>query len=209
MKENSSSVLLIIILIIIVAVFILFMNRIIAKNKNIETITPITVPTTVSDLDLNYKNNFTITTNNTEINNKSNITDKTKILVNGGESTDPRLIKIVEIFNNTFSKEINAGGDIAYASIIQPNKINVYTYGEGLSYNVEFDLNDDILSTQIYKNGDGVGLLIKSMIGFMVADCVAQMKGYPQRTLSILMTSDKNVTNYTLEKEGIELKAIR
>lgn len=84
-----------------------------------------------------------------------------------------------------------------------------FQVGEGLSYTVEFELNNDILAAEIYKSNDSLGITLKSLMAIMLIDCVGQMKGYQPRDLTYAISYNEGVENYTLEKEGVEIKELR
>ena len=193
MKEYLKNILLIILTIIIIFTLIICIYKHIStlKNNNVENL--------VTEFPKNVKNNF-------ETNSNNIIKNKEKIILDDN-TNDSRLIQIVDLFNNSYSKEMEESGYTAYASV-QSNKINVITNGAGLNYNIEYILNNDILSTKI-DSGYSKEIMIKTIITIMIMDCTAQMKGYKQGDLIKNVSNAEELIGYTLEKEGMKLSETR
>lgn len=125
------------------------------------------------------------------------------------ESTeDPVLVQIVDRFNScSATQEMRQLGYTMNATT-QENRINVVSSGDGLYFNVIFVRNDNILSTEIRHNTvEPRSTLIKTLLGINLVDCVSQLKGYPERTLTLAL-NEEVASNYTLENEGVEIKSL-
>ena len=93
-------------------------------------------------------------------------------------------------------------------AMAQSNTLNVFSSGDGLYFNVKFTLEDNILFTEIEDNEiEPREPMIRTMLGIILFDCVSQTKGYPERALTQALNDDIAM-NYTLENEGVELKAL-
>lgn len=119
---------------------------------------------------------------------------------------DDRLTQITNIFNNCNTvKQMIAQGYTMSASA-RTNGITISSSGNGLYYTVEFELNNDILSTQIeYDKQEYRNSLIKLYLALPLVDSVGQMKGYADKTLFNALNKEE-AKNYTLENEGVEIK---
>ena len=87
----------------------------------------------------------------------------------------------------------------------QDNKILLSSSGVGINYSVEFILNNNILSTEILIT-DSIGQA-KMICAVVLADCIAQLKGYSERTLTNALNDEISAT-YTLSNQGIELRPL-
>ena len=91
---------------------------------------------------------------------------------------------------------------------MEENKLKVFTSGDGLSFDIEFEIYDNILFTEIYCNEDEPRITaIELTLAISVVDCVGQMKGYPQRELAVALGAEQAL-NFTIDNEGIEMKQI-
>ena len=125
-----------------------------------------------------------------------------------GDVTDPMLIQIADRYNScSVTQEMRQLG-YTMDAIAEGNRINVVSTGEGLYFNVSFLRNDNILSTEIRSNATDTRLImIKILLGVTLVDCVAQVKGYPERTLTNALSEDAAMY-YTLENEGVEMEVL-
>lgn len=151
----------------------------------------------------------------TEWENVQDVSDSTGGVENNNgetnveESTeDPVLVQIVDRFNScSATQEMRQLGYTMNATT-QENRINVVSSGDGLYFNVIFVRNDNILSTEIRHNTvEPRSTLIKTLLGINLVDCVSQLKGYPERTLTLAL-NEEVASNYTLENEGVEIKSL-
>lgn len=151
----------------------------------------------------------------TEEENVQDVSDSTGGVENNNgetnveESTeDPVLVQIVDRFNScSATQEMRQLGYTMNATT-QENRINVVSSGDGLYFNVIFLRNDNILSTEIRHNTvEPRSTLIKTLLGINLVDCVSQLKGYPERTLTLAL-NEEVASNYTLENEGVEIKSL-
>ena len=75
-----------------------------------------------------------------------------------------------------------------------------------LSYTINFKLENDVLSTQIYLDEqEQRNTLIKLLLTIPLLDCVGQLKGYPDGAMLTAINNDE-AQYYTLENEGVEIK---
>lgn len=124
------------------------------------------------------------------------------------EGTDSMLTQIIDRFNScSATQEMRQLGYTMYATA-QANTLNIISTGDGLYFNVNFMLEDNILFTEIENNTtEPREPIIRTMLGISLVDCVSQIKGYPEKTLTQALNDDAAM-NYTLENEGVEIKSL-
>lgn len=88
---------------------------------------------------------------------------------------------------------------------VRGNKIAIHSGGVGVSVTQYFQLEENILTTSIREDlGTSEENIVKSLLATVLFDCVAQLKGYPERTLTLRLAEEES-QYYTLEKEGVEI----
>ena len=193
-KENLATIVLVFLIIIILLVLGVFIYKMTVNNKN-ENANLI-----IKEVVENIPNN--------SVDEHSKVQEQVKSEVNT-QTDDKTLVEIVNIFNNCSAKEELALQGYTISAIAVENRIIAFTSGYGLSFNIEFILNDNILSTQIINNeADPRITAIRLTLAVLLLDCVGQMKGYPEKALSGTLSADKKALNYTVENEGIEMKRL-
>ena len=198
LKENIISILLIILIIAVLGVLGIFLYKTVVDNSKSTSETEQNLSneeSLISDANvINILEEKEDNTVNNVINTQKNLSE-----------VDPRLIEIANIFNNSkLTQEMKSMGYTMNATVIG-NRITVSTSGDGLTFNTDFWLNNNILSADItVKN---ISSTINLMLGLLVIDSVGQMKGYSENTL-ISAFENKEFTNYTIENEGLELKQL-
>lgn len=122
--------------------------------------------------------------------------------------TDSMLIQIVNRYNScSATQEMRQQGYTQYATN-QGNNINIISSGDGLYFNVNFVCQDNILSTEVRVDAtESREIIAKIMLGITLLDSVAQIKGYPERTLTNALNEDAAMY-YTLENEGVEMEVL-
>ena len=118
------------------------------------------------------------------------------------------LDEITKKFNNcNVSQKLGLQGYMTNAVAIE-NKILVYTSGNGISFNVEFILDNNILYAKMINGEEDSKIsAIKLLLAIILADSVGQVKGYPEGLLCVDLL-DEAARNYTIENEGIEIKQL-
>lgn len=120
--------------------------------------------------------------------------------------TDPMLIQIANRYNSCSAVQEMRGLGYTMNATARQNRISINSSGDGLFFNVVFVCNDNILSTEIRVDTiDARQSLIRGILGLSLMDCVAQIKGYPERALTQSFNQDV-ASNYTLENEGAEIR---
>ena len=95
-----------------------------------------------------------------------------------------------------------------FNAIASGDKITVFSSGNGLSFNIEFILNNNILYTEVlYNQADSRITAINLTLAIALVDCIGQVKGYPEGALTEAL-SNETAMNYTIENEGIEIKQL-
>lgn len=88
---------------------------------------------------------------------------------------------------------------------VMGNEIVIHSGGVGVSVTQYMQLEDNILTSIIRKDlGTNEENVVKSILTTVLFDCVAQLKGYPERTLTLRLAEDES-RYYTLENEGVEI----
>ncbi len=123
-------------------------------------------------------------------------------------NTDTRLTQMADIFNNSkFAQNMISQG---YTINATPSGtgVNVSSSGDGLYFNVQFILNNNILSADISNNEvDARMVAIKLFLAVEFVDSAGQLRGFPEGALFNALGKEEYV-NYTLENEGAEIKLI-
>lgn len=194
-KENFITILLISLIVIILFGIVFFMYKI-SKDYNKEKIDiaemPIYEQPTIGDgKDIIEKENKAGNSTNTKTSNKQTT-----------------LNKIANIFNNcNASREMIEEGYTMNATATE-NKIIIYSSGKGVSFNVEFILENNILYTEItYNQVDNKIAASRLTLAVILIDCVGQLKGHEDRALSKALSAG-DAKYYTIDNEGVELKQL-
>ena len=189
-KENLTTVLLMVFMAIILLIFIILIvktkNNHDNKNVNITKVERIQVD------------------NNSQAESKGDINERKENI--NIQSNNLTLSQIANYFNNSnFSQKMRLQGYTMDATVLN-NKITICSVGEGLTFNIEFVLNDNILYTEVlYNKSNPEVTLTEVLIASSFVDCIGQMKGYAEGTLLKTLVGE-NCTKYTIEKEGVEIK---
>lgn len=118
------------------------------------------------------------------------------------------LSKIANIFNGCNASQKMRLQGYTMNAMATENKITVFSSGDGLNFNIEFILDNNILYTEImYNETEPKITAIKVTLAVILVDCVGQVKGYPDGTLSTAL-GDEVALNYTIEHEGVEMKQL-
>ena len=121
---------------------------------------------------------------------------------------DSTLSNIANTFNSCNASQKMRLQGYTMNAMATENKITVFSSGEGLNFNIEFILDNNILYTEImYNETDPRITAIKVTLAVILVDCVGQVKGYPDGTLSTAL-GDEVAMNYTIENEGVEIKQL-
>jgi len=119
---------------------------------------------------------------------------------------EPRLVKIVNEFNKSeIAITMFAQGNILTA-IVSENEINVFGRLNNINTTVVFNLDGDILSTEIVNdrtNSQKTALSIS--YAMYLLDSIGKYKGYPEKAI-IKEFNNEASKYYTIENEGVELK---
>lgn len=118
------------------------------------------------------------------------------------------LDKIAKIFNNCKqTKKMEEKGYIMNA-IADDYKISTYLSIAGVSFDVYFTLEDNILSTRIIYISESPEITaLKLSLAITLVDCVGQANGYEDGKLFNAL-GDEKAMNYSIEKEGVEIKQL-
>lgn len=191
-KENSTTILLVFFIAIILLMFIMLIAK--TKNnhnnKNID-ITKVGTVQVKNVVQPEFNENENVVKGNINI-----------------QSNNSKLNQIANYFNNSnFTQKMRLQGYTMDATVLN-NRITVCSVGEGITFKIEFVLNDNILSTKLlYNNSNPEMTLTEVLIASSFIDCIGQMSGNSEgELLKVLMGEE--CTKYTLEKEGIEIKNI-
>lgn len=119
---------------------------------------------------------------------------------------EPRLVKIVNEFNKSeIAITMFAQGNILTA-IVSENEINIFGRLNNINTTVVFNLDGDILSTEIVNdrtNSQKTALSIS--YAMYLLDSIGKYKGYPEKAI-IKAFNNEASKYYTIENEGVELK---
>lgn len=195
-KENLVTILLVFLIIIIILLFGLYIYIITSKYNNYIAEKP---------------QNMLIIDNNSVL-EKEESTEETMesitVVEKDTQLEESTLSKIANIFNIcNASQNIRLHGYTMNAMSTE-NRIEVSSSGNGLYFNIEFILYNNILYTEIMYNEDDPRITaIKLILAIILVDCVGQVKGYPDGTLFTALR-DEVAMNYTIEKEGVEIKQL-
>lgn len=114
----------------------------------------------------------------------------------------PSLDEIVKTYNNMEMIKNYANMGASWVATTSDNKLIVTTSSDGLTpTSTEFILEGNILST----SASGDQAFSSALVGNSVVDAVQIIQGYKEGEIYPSLNS-KLILNYTLEKEGIELK---
>ena len=198
-KENNSTVLLVslIVLVLLIVGFIIYKVANNYYDNNIDNIEAAKAPEEISRK--TASDNDVIEKREKKSNTDEIVTKKTG-------TSESKLNQIAYIFRNcSFSKKMQSQGYIMNATVSQ-NKITVFTGGDGLSFNVDFTLKNNILYTKIIYNQDDPNTnAIELILAIALVDCVGQVNGHPEGVLFTALGNDEAL-NYTIENEGVEIR---
>lgn len=196
-KENLLTIVLVSLIIIVFILLGIFAYKIGAKEKNEEEIKIAEVKEDIS--------------NERPYDTQEVISGNTKIEENNSYSQekDTRLVQIANIFNSSnATEEMRLGGYTLNATALQDG-ITVFSSGDGLTFDIKFVLNDNVLSTKIiYNQTVPEASSIEMMLAIILIDSVGQMKGLPERTLIKDLLTNENSINYTIENNGIQVEQL-
>lgn len=198
-KDNFVTILLVSLILIILLGFGFFIYKITIEddNNNIE-ITE--MPEFIPIID---NNSMIDEEDNTKEIISSTTFDETDTQIN-----DSTLSNIANTFNSCNASQKMRLQGYTMNAMATENKITVFSSGEGLNFNIEFILDNNILYTEImYNETDPRITAIKVTLAVILVDCVGQVKGYPDGTLSTAL-GDEVAMNYTIENEGVEIKQL-
>lgn len=197
-KENLVTILLVSLIIIIILLFglYIYIYIITSKYNNYIVETP---------------QNMLIIDNNSVLEKEENTEETMESITVVEKDTqleESTLSKIANIFNIcNASQNIRLHGYTMNAMSTE-NRIEVSSSGNGHYFNIEFILYNNILYTEIMYNEDDPRITaIKVILAIILVDCVGQVKGYPDGTLFTAL-GDEVAMNYTIEKEGVEIKQL-
>lgn len=195
-KENFITILLISLILIILFGIVFFMYKI-SNDYNKEKIDIAEIP--------KYEPIIDDSKNIVEKEKESKVVNSSSTETRNKQTT---LNKIANIFNNcNVSREMIEEGYTMNA-IATENKIIINSSGKGVSFNVEFILENNILYTEItYNQVDNRIAFSRMTLAVILVDCVAQLKGHEDRALSKAL-SDEAAKYYTIDNEGVELKQL-
>lgn len=198
-KENFVTILLVSLILIILLGFGFFIYKITIDddNNNIEIAE---MPEFIPNID-----------NNTVIDEEDNtkeIISSTTFDEADTQINDSTLSSIANTFNSCNASQKMRLQDYTMNAMATENKITVFSSGDGLNFNIEFILDNNILYTEImYNETDPRITAIKVTLAVILVDCVGQVKGYPDGTLSTAL-GDEVAMNYTIENEGVEIRQL-
>lgn len=119
---------------------------------------------------------------------------------------DNRLTQIANIYNNCSSTQKMRAAGYNMNAVAGVSGITISSSGDGLYYTINFKLENDVLSTQIYLDEqEQRNSLIKLLLTIPLLDCVGQLKEYPEGAMLTAINNDE-AQYYTLENEGVEIK---
>ena len=127
----------------------------------------------------------------------------------------PTLDKIAETFNKSSMVERYAEAGQTLKATSGENKISVTIVSDSTKSDetgpaialYEYNLNGTILSGEVLMSDSGEGMM-SYIIWIMLVDSVGQLHGYDDGELFTTLNSD-DIVNYSLEKEGYEIKEKR
>lgn len=125
---------------------------------------------------------------------------------NVGKKEETILDKIKEKFNNcSFTSGMRKKGYTVVATAVG-NELDVFCGGYNVGIDIIFKLdNNNILSSEILFDDDNSDAVLKLLLSIVTIDCIAQLKGYDEYSFRDASNNEK-VLNYTLKKEGVEIK---
>lgn len=121
--------------------------------------------------------------------------------VKANESNIPTLEQIVDKFNNSEVVKEYAAYDIIWKAESKDNQIIITGKTDKDSSSATYKLDGNILSTKVSKEKAFDVVVFTSAL----FDCIGQFHGYSEGELLPTLNSE-NVSQYTLEKEGLLIK---
>lgn len=193
-KENLITILLVSLIIIILIILGIFLLKTSTKDENSGKLAASEIKEIIPNDDVEKEE-----TSDTTI-----IEDNYNTI----QENDSKLVQIVNTFNSSNTAEqLRLQGYTLNAAILQDG-ITVFSSGEGLTFNIQFVLNNNILSTEImYNHADSRITTIEMLLAIILIDSVGQNKGFPEQTLSTAL-AQQAAMNYTIENEGVEIKKL-
>lgn len=198
-KENFVTILLVSLILIILLGFGFFIYKITIDDdsNNIEIAE---MPEFIPNID----NNSVID----EEDNTKEIISSTTFDEADTQINDSTLSSIANTFNSCNASQKMRLQGYTMNAIATEDKITVFSSGDGLNFNIEFILDNNILYTEVmYNETDPRITAIKVTLAIILVDCVGQVKGYPAGTLSTVL-GDEVAMNYTIENEGVEIRQL-
>lgn len=197
-KENFSTIILISLIIIILLLLGIgfFIYKVASDNNNVDIAE---TPENILNINTSYDSVMEKQERTPKIVNS--VTDETV-------ATQSTLSQIANIFNTCNASQRMRSQGYTMDAVATQNKITVFSSGDGLSFNVDFILDNNILYTKIiYNQADPRVNAVEVMLAVILVDCVGQVNGYPDGVLSNALGND-DAMNYTIENEGVEIRQL-
>ena len=126
------------------------------------------------------------------------------------------LNQVVEKFNssNPMAEHLKETYDSTVVASLENNKIilthNNCPFTDSKIQKVEFNFENNILSTTINKSTESTTAYMSELsIAWMLIDCIGQLNGYEKEQFyETLKGTGDNYKNYTVAKEGLEIKTL-
>lgn len=115
----------------------------------------------------------------------------------------PTLEQIVNTFNNCSTVKEYASYGSVYNASSNGNKFTIAVTANNTTSNVEYTLENTILSANFSGNDAFTGLFVTMIL----VDSIGQLHGYSDGELFTTLNSDK-ISSYSIENEGFEAKEI-
>ena len=112
----------------------------------------------------------------------------------------PTLEEIATSFNNCDTVKGYATNGSVWKATSSGNKLMITVTANDETTNVEYTLEDTILSANFSKEN----ALTELAVSMILTDCIGQLHGYSDGELFTTLNSEK-VVNYTVENEGLEI----
>lgn len=124
------------------------------------------------------------------------------------KENDEILKEIKDIYNNKEAiQKMRSKGYFMNASVVENGLKVLAAYGS-INFEVDFELNDNILYTEIFYNeSNNETAYVQTVLAAQLIDCVGQMKGFPEQALAVALGKEQSL-DFTIDNEGIESKKI-
>ena len=113
----------------------------------------------------------------------------------------PTLEQIADAFNNCSTVKEYADAGSVWKATTNGNKLTISVTANGETVNIDYTLNDVILSTNLLGDDALTGFIITEVL----TDSIGQLHGYSDGELFATLNSD-TIKSYTVENEGFEVK---